>query len=203
MIWENELHWLFRKASILATQDVVISVMYPEQCAHEEHQAVAMEAVDWVLINVTEQIYEYYTQALLKYMWFMPDCRKGMLQYCGLYTKNIGKAQMLEDAKKKQEGKLYTEANNPKGDWMKAFVTETHETEMDSLPISYSVASVRIQARIRGVLDRKHTRKVFVNTFAKRYDSSTGNHYYFNINTQEAMWERPKITKYFFPNSKW
>lgn len=174
-------------------KEKVFEIQHEEQRVHEHRKALLDEALSWVSMNVEEEIYERYVSALIMSMLEVPECRKGMLEYSGLLKKNI-KKRLLIDMNVKSASKA---------EWFEQFTKEAIAEERKVLPMDAASATVVIQRRLRGVLGRKKARRIFVATYSKRYDSSSGQCYYVNNQTGETSWQKPLITAKLISNTSW
>lgn len=175
-----------------ATLEKVFVVGHDEQNSHEFTNLLVDDVVYWTTENIVEGVYAHFVKATVDTMWDIPDCRKQLLEFAG-YLRKTAKARLLIDMKKK--GMSY--------DWFEEFLTECLAEEKKSLPLNPDSAALAIQRRLRGNWGRSKARKVFVQTYMKRFDQSSGLHYYINISSGTSSWQRPLITRYIFPNSVW
>lgn len=61
------------------------------------------------------------------------------------------------------------------------------------MPTSIAGAALRIQGVFRAVLARRRILKIIKSTYEKLHDEESGYYYYWNLNTAEAQWVKPKI----------
>ena len=59
-------------------------------------------------------------------------------------------------------------------------------------PTSIAGAALRIQGVFRAVLARRRILKIIKSTYEKLHDEESGYYYYWNLNTAEAQWVKPK-----------
>jgi hypothetical protein len=87
-------------------------------------------------------------------------------------------------------------ANDPRGEPPKHFpMSVKSEKHWESL--------LSIQRMARGVLGRNKARRVFAQTYVKKWDASYGACYYANVRTEASTWEPPLIYKHLYPGKTW
>lgn len=72
-------------------EEIVARQSTEEQHLHEALRMVQDEAVDWVLFNVCEEVYENYAHTLIAQMWEQPNLRRSLLTFAGIVEEKFKK----------------------------------------------------------------------------------------------------------------
>lgn len=128
---------------------------YIEQLRHEETSLLADDASVWAEGVVLENVYDHYAEAIVKTMWDKPDCRKSLMEFAGF----------LEPRKRVDWSRRKTVAT----DWFQDFLNDAVEEEKKHFGLDENRAAIRIQKHARSRQGRRKAKKVFVNSFGKRY----------------------------------
>ena len=143
-------------------------------------------------------IFDFYTRALLKAMWDVPDYRKGMLQYSGLIKTHMSKKMKVEIAAASTNGK-----GQDGKQWLDNFFLEASAAERKTIPTGKDVAAILIQKRIRGYLARARVRKIFMHRYKKYFDKQSNRPYFYNVLTKDSSWTQPKLYRRLFGKVIW
>jgi hypothetical protein len=87
------------------SEQIVTQQSAEEQEKLEGKKMVIDDAVDWVLFNVTEELYDNYAHILIQQMWDQPELRKVLLTFIGVVDEKYKKKLFvnMEVSKRKQK----------------------------------------------------------------------------------------------------
>jgi len=168
--------------------------MQREQSVIEPMKMILDDVMFWCIDDISDELFNFYTDIMLKTMLEKTEFRKLLFNVAEMedvQDETIKKAVM--DRRNEEDAEY----------WFSQFSQAAINEEVSQLPLDPSVAAVRIQKHVRGMQGRKAARRIFVNTYCKRFDPSYGAFYYENIMTGESSWDRPHITQYLLPGSAW
>ena len=128
---------------------------YNEQINHEESCLLSDDAANWAEVVVLEDVFTFYAETLIKTMWEKPDCRKSLMEFAGF----LEKKKRVDWSKRKSVAV----------DWFQDFLNDAVEEEKSHYGLDVDSAATRIQKIARGRIYKRQVKRVFVNTFGKRY----------------------------------
>ena len=187
----REIEKIYRQVEKEQVRKRVAEIRHEQQSIHEATAMLAEDAFFWVEDNILDSLFDHYTTSLINKMLEIPECRKGLLQYSGFLKTQSRHMQIDHSVKTGKE------------EWFTEFYKNARKSEKGALPLDSLKSVITIQRRVRGILQRKKVRKLFMKTYVKMYDPTANAAFYKNQKTGEVSWSRPAMTKHLYHKSNW
>jgi hypothetical protein len=184
-----ECQFLLHEKSSVAVNEVVFNTQHKEQDKHETLMSVIDDALFWTEEICLDKIWDFFVSALLVEMMEHEELVKGMLEYAGLARGGLKKALVVDVTKRVDDT------------WYEPWFQKCLSDEKKVIPIPQAIAIVRLQAFFRGILARNRVRLILSTQFLKKFDNDAQLHYYVNLKTETASWDRPLIFSKLWPHS--
>ena len=173
--------------------DELFARMDTRQRVHEYTTALLEDVVDWIEIDLFDELWDHYVPAMLNSMLEVDEFRQGMLEYAGMERIKL----------KKRKGKQALPAKKGEAHQWFDEMFKSAQTGDPGIETKKAAAIRLLQAKVRSIQGRRRARKNWNATFSKQWDATHNACYYVNLKTQESSWEAPRIKKFLFPTSAW
>ena len=194
LVLEQEVERILARGISVGTREKVFRLQHDQQSVYEENMAMCDDAVDWAADVALNHVFEFYAVRLLNTMLTHDDMVEGMMEYAG----------MLRGKRLKKHLDI---AQAPVGvrvdmTWFKDSLRDSILEDQRTCPRDYLGCVRLLQRWFRGIIGRNRARKLFISTWAKKWDPQRERFYYVNLLNGDIDWVRPWLFNTLYPHIK-